>query len=241
MKTLTTLTLVVAISSVLFAVGFAQEKMSKDEWQQEVNRYTQMNADLRAKVATLNKDIEALQTQSAKLDADYTRCKDELYAMVGSNAQEAAAFSAEIEAAENKASELLRLSDAELMQRSSEVKDLAAKAKNFRSNRLAILPEFSERLDALDQKVESLQRALAGAEKWYTVGTWARDRDCLWNIAKKKDIYSNAWLWPKIWMGNKDKIKNPDLIYPGQKLRVPAGNALTAEEKAAARRHYSKN
>jgi nucleoid-associated protein YgaU len=121
------------------------------------------------------------------------------------------------------------------------VNDLAKKAKRFRSNKLAILPEFSDRLDALDQKIESLQRALAGAEKTYTVGTWARDRDCLWNIAKKKDIYNNAWLWPKIWMGNKDKIRNPDLIYPGQKLRVPSGNALTAEEKAAARRHYSKN
>lgn len=241
MKTLRMMVLITAISSVLFAVGFAQERMSKDEWQREVDRYTQMNNELRSKSATLTKDIESLQAQSNKLDADYRRCKDELYAMVGSNAQEAAAFSAEIEAAENKANELLRLSDAELMQRSAEVADLAAKARGFRQNRLAILPEFSERLDALDQKVESLQRALAGAEKWYTVGTWARDRDCLWNIAKKKDIYNNAWLWPKIWMGNKDKIKNPDLIYPGQKLRVPAGNTLTAEEKAAARRHYSKN
>ncbi|HXG00188.1 MAG TPA: LysM peptidoglycan-binding domain-containing protein [Bacteroidota bacterium] len=241
MKTLRILVLMTAISSVLFAVGFAQERMNKEDWQREVDRYTQMNNELRSKSATLTKDIESLQAQSSKLDADYTRCKDELYAMVGSNAQEAAAFSAEIEAAENKANELLRLSDAELMQRSSEVTDLAAKAKGFRQNRLAILPEFSERLDALDQKVESLQRALAGAEKWYTVGTWARDRDCLWNIAKKKDIYNNAWLWPKIWMGNKDQIRNPDLIYPGQKLRVPAGGELTAEEKAAARRHYSKN
>ncbi len=241
MKTQRMVVLVIAISSLLFAVGSAQEKMTKDDWQREVDRYTQMKTDLQAKVAELNRQIESLQNESTKLDADYTRCKDELYAMVGSNAQEAAAFAAEIEAAENKANELLRLSDAELMQRSSEVTDLAAKAKGFRSNKLSLLPEFSDRLDALDQKVESLQRALAGAEKTYTVGTWARDRDCLWNIAKKKDIYNNAWLWPKIWMGNKDKIRNPDLIYPGQKLRVPSGNALTAEEKAAARRHYMKN
>ncbi|MER3523643.1 MAG: hypothetical protein C4326_06120 [Ignavibacteria bacterium] len=241
MKTLRILPFVIAIVSLLVAVGSAQEKMSKDDWQREVNRYTQMKTDLQAKLADVNRKIESLQADSRRLDADYTTCKNELYAMVGSNAEEAAAFGREIEAAENGAIELLRLSDTELMQRSADVSALAAKAKGFRENKLSLLPEFSDRLDALDQKIASLQRALAGAEKWYTVGTWARDRDCLWNIAKKKDIYNNAWLWPKIWMGNKDKIKNPDLIYPGQKLRVPAGNQLTAEEKAAARRHSSKN
>ena len=40
------------------------------------------------------------------------------------------------------------------------------------------------------------------------VGSWSKDRDCLWNIAKKKDVYANAWMWPKIWQGNRDKIKD---------------------------------
>jgi len=53
----------------------------------------------------------------------------------------------------------------------------------------------------------------------HTVGTWAKDRACLWNIAKK--LYGNAWLWKKIFNTNKNKIKNPDLIYPGQKLIIP--------------------
>lgn len=43
--------------------------------------------------------------------------------------------------------------------------------------------------------------------------------DCLWNIAKK--FYENPFLWKKIYEANKDKIKNPDLIYPGQVFLLP--------------------
>lgn len=44
--------------------------------------------------------------------------------------------------------------------------------------------------------------------------------DCLWNIAKK--YYGNGSKYTKIYNANKSKIKNPSLIYPGQKLTIPA-------------------
>ena len=43
--------------------------------------------------------------------------------------------------------------------------------------------------------------------------------DTLWAIAKK--YYGNGSQYPKIFNANKDKIKNPNLIYPGQKLAIP--------------------
>lgn len=43
--------------------------------------------------------------------------------------------------------------------------------------------------------------------------------DCLWNIAKK--FYGKGSKWRKISNANKDKIKNPDRIYPGQQLWIP--------------------
>lgn len=43
--------------------------------------------------------------------------------------------------------------------------------------------------------------------------------DCLWNIAKK--YYSKGSSYTKIFNANKDKIKNPNLIYPGQVLTIP--------------------
>ncbi len=46
-----------------------------------------------------------------------------------------------------------------------------------------------------------------------------KKRDCLWRIAHK--VYRNAKLWPLIYMANKEQIKDPDLIFPGQKFVIP--------------------
>ena len=43
--------------------------------------------------------------------------------------------------------------------------------------------------------------------------------DSLSRIAKER--YGNANQWPKIYEANKDVIKDPDLIYPGQTLKIP--------------------
>jgi LysM repeat protein len=45
--------------------------------------------------------------------------------------------------------------------------------------------------------------------------------ECLWWIAEFEDIYNDPFLWPLIYDANKDKIKNPNLIYPGQVLTIP--------------------
>jgi nucleoid-associated protein YgaU len=44
--------------------------------------------------------------------------------------------------------------------------------------------------------------------------------DCLWNIAKK--FYGDGSKYTKIYNANKSIIKNPALIYPGQKLKIPS-------------------
>lgn len=44
--------------------------------------------------------------------------------------------------------------------------------------------------------------------------------DTLWGIAKK--YYGNGAKYTKIYEANKDKIKNPSLIYSGQRLTIPS-------------------
>jgi nucleoid-associated protein YgaU len=50
---------------------------------------------------------------------------------------------------------------------------------------------------------------------FYTV----KSGDSLSKIAKSQ--MGDAGKWPKIFEANKEVIKNPDLIYPGQQLRIP--------------------
>lgn len=43
--------------------------------------------------------------------------------------------------------------------------------------------------------------------------------DSLSKIAKQ--VYGKASMWRKIYEANQDQIKDPDLIFPGQLLRLP--------------------
>ncbi len=52
--------------------------------------------------------------------------------------------------------------------------------------------------------------------KTYTV----KKGDCLWNIAKQ--FYGNGSKYTVIYNANKSKIKDPNTIYPGQVLTIPA-------------------
>ena len=55
-----------------------------------------------------------------------------------------------------------------------------------------------------------------GSFKMYTV----EKGDSLSKIAKAE--YGDAKLWTQIFEANRDTIKNPDLIRPGQVLKIPA-------------------
>jgi LysM repeat protein len=61
--------------------------------------------------------------------------------------------------------------------------------------------------------------------------------DTLWDIAGKSSIYGDAFQWPVIFKTNRDKIQDPDLIYPKQELEIK--KALTADEVEKAKKAAS--
>ena len=69
--------------------------------------------------------------------------------------------------------------------------------------------------DFSDVQSGSSSTAPADQEKSYTV----QSGDSLSKIAK--NVYGDANKWHAIFDANRDKIKNPDLIHPGQVLTLP--------------------
>lgn len=65
--------------------------------------------------------------------------------------------------------------------------------------------------------VQDPPRSTASAPKNSTYDV--KSGDCLWNIAKKQ--LGDGSRWKEIYDLNKDKIKNPNLIYPNQTLTLP--------------------
>ena len=64
-----------------------------------------------------------------------------------------------------------------------------------------------------DENLES--PASEEVTEFYTV----KSGDSLWKIAK--EFYGDGNKYQSIFEANKEVIKNPDLIYPGQTLRIP--------------------
>lgn len=59
----------------------------------------------------------------------------------------------------------------------------------------------------------------------YKVRLIPERRDCLWRIAEYPFVYNNPYKWPVLYEANKKTFKdpsNPNLIFPGQILKIPS-------------------
>ncbi|NWF88982.1 MAG: LysM peptidoglycan-binding domain-containing protein [Ignavibacteriaceae bacterium] len=199
--------------SVLFLLSvtvIAQDEMTEEEWEAEMMR-------LKDKKESLTKEISALQNEVNNLKAakvqSYEDCMNELYAMIG-------ATKADIDNFRKAVNELNGKINRKEGPKADRQKDLDA----LKMNKISALPEFFDKVHnqmqrSLDSWVEEVK------ETMYTVVRG----DHLWGIAKKSEHYGNGFAWPMIYKANRDKIKNPDLIYPQQVFSIPK---LTEEEKA---------
>jgi nucleoid-associated protein YgaU len=243
MKYIIRLTVIVALVSVCVFSSFAQEEMLKEEWQKQVTEMTTKRNDLKNQFAGLQKEVADLQKQDADKAQALKQCQD---ALASAQGEQEAPLLAKQDAIDARINELSRLSNQDLWARKAELDSIQNWINDAQKNPSSAIQKNQERLQAEQSRLDALKKTIADiiasgeATPTYTVGTWAKDRDCLWNIAKKPKIYDNPFLWPKIWQGNRDQIKNPDVIHKGQKLKIPAKAALTKEEKSAVRKYWSK-
>lgn len=85
--------------------------------------------------------------------------------------------------------------------------------------------------NALRQKREEDARLSQAAPAEMDSYTVVRG-DNLWDISGRSDIYGNPYQWPLIYKANRSKIKDADLIYPGQQLDIDR-SASTSDVDAA--------
>ena len=110
------------------------------------------------------------------------------------------------EEAERKA-EAARKAEAERKRQEEEQKRLAERKRQEE--------ELKRKEEELRQREAAAAAAAAAQPRTYTV----QGGDNLSFISKK--MYGNAGRWRDIYNANTDKIKNPNMIYPGQVLIIP--------------------
>ncbi len=109
-------------------------------------------------------------------------------------------------------------------------RELAAQRSEVAEKNVALvekdrqIAELQAALKAAQAEVEALRVQAAPAARTVAAEAPARTYvvkpgDSLSAIAQA--VYGNAARWPEIFEANKDKIKDPRLIRPGQELRIP--------------------
>lgn len=244
-------TIILALLALGFAApSFAQDitppppeskpdmELTCDEADARIKQYSDKNAGLQQKFAGVKADIAKIEGDLAQAVTDLKKCNDDIYSMLGIMEADVAAFRQRLGQLEGRVREMQRLNDDQLADRQDEVRGLENELFALRKEKPAALPEFYDRIIALHRDIKGLYREKK--IKGYTVGTWAENRDCLWNIAGRSEIYADPFQWPKIWQANTDKIKNPDIIQPGWVLTVPPAGPKTNEEMKAERSYWRK-
>ncbi len=80
--------------------------------------------------------------------------------------------------------------------------------------------EYADRLALLKEGKDIIEAKLTEAIKKSIPDYYEVEKgDSLWKIAEK--FYSTGEKWIRIFEGNSDKIKNPSMIYPYQRLTIP--------------------
>ena len=211
-------------------------ELTCDEANARIEQYQNKIDALNQRLSEAKNGVELTEAELEKVTKELFDCEEEILRLIGATKEDLEAFRQRLGVLEGKVRQMKNLPNDVLADRRAEVVELENELNELRNNRLSVIPEFYDRIIALAKDIRGLYR-----EKkidGYVVGTWAQDRDCLWNIAGKTEIYGDPMQWPKIWQANTDIIRNPDIIHPGQVLKILPAGPKTDEETKAERRYW---
>jgi hypothetical protein len=213
------------------------EEMDEEEWQRQMDELNAEKTNLQSRLSALTSEIDGLKQTSANKDKELEKCENDLYALVGTTKSGVADFRKKFEETEKKINGKVGTpADARKMYFDDITKDKAR-----------CLPEFQDRYASMKKKLEDWE-GMKSPEACYTVVKG----DCLWKISKMK--YGSPYYWPAIWDANKNgvanadalknarhkKVTNPNLIYPGQCMKIPTLTDAQKKEAEMKSKKYRK-
>jgi nucleoid-associated protein YgaU len=203
---------------------------TKDQADSTISYRNNEISSLRDQLRSTNDAVAKASADLQQRMADNDKCKNDLYALCGTDRNGYNTYREHLARTEGELNNLRSLSPEQLSQNKPRIDALENDIRSLRGDKLVLIPDHRSRVMAMSNSFIQMKRGMVPPNMVYTVGTWRKDRDCLWNIAKKPDIYNDPFAWPKIWHANSDQIKNPDLIYPGQQLTI-LKTSVTEEDK----------
>ncbi len=198
-------------------MSFAQEDMTKEEYQQQLEDYKTREENAQKAAEECATEVESIKGEIDSVKSETEKVWSEILEEIGTDQAGVDAYRSELEALENQVDGLLALSPEELFKKREEIKAAEEKLAELKTNRISALTEMQNMIANIEGKITQLKNKMPKAVyDPYTVVVG----DYLWKISGKEEIYADPIQWMRIYSYNKDQIKDPDLIYPDQVLKI---------------------
>lgn len=168
--------------------------------------------------------IEELKAELASLNGEYDVVHGEILNYLGVTEGDFADIQDKIDYFNNSIDDWNNMSDKELWKAKKSIKELVAEYNEYKQTKYAKVPDFRKDFSDLDNRIENLMNDLNNAKpKYYEDNYTVVKGDYLSKIAGYSFIYDDYTKWPIIYRANRDVIKDPNLIYPNQVIKIPRG------------------
>lgn len=206
------------VAFVAFPAAAQDDRMTFEEYQAELQNWQQREQDAQARISTLESEIQALRDAIDQLDSDIAMVWQSIYDMLGLTEQDLQAFADELDAVAADLSDFQQMTPEEIYQNSERLDEVEMRLDELSGHSAAMLTQYDEIGERLDGQVDSVNARMAKPKsKMYTVVRG----DYLWKIAAMPDHFGDGMKWMRIYSVNRDKINDPDLIFPDQRFNIP--------------------
>jgi nucleoid-associated protein YgaU len=184
----------------------------------------QRKADAIADQEKYSVTIEELNAKIVPVKAEYDKVHADILTFLGVTEEDFASIMEKIKYFNGEITNWDGLTDKELWKAKKVVRALVVEYNDYRGSNLGKVPDFRKDFSDLDNKIVNLESNLEAAKpKYYEDDYTVVKGDWLSKIAQYSFIYGDMSKWPVIYRANRDNIKDPNLIYPDQVIKIPRG------------------
>jgi nucleoid-associated protein YgaU len=217
---ITIVTMLIFMSFSLLAQEYSYDykNMKMDEYKAELAKWQKCEADNKAKIADEEAQIAKLNEDISNTEQQTADVWTEIYGLLGTDEAGYQDYLNQLKALQNDLTGFVALSPEEIYTRKDELDGFKKRLDALKNDKRSLTTESQGLISSIENLLaQAEEKAKPAAAGMYQV----MRGDYLWKIAKKPDIYGDAYAWMRIYTYNRDQIKDPNLIYPNQTFRIP--------------------
>lgn len=214
------------VCSLIALVAMPEQAVAQEMTMKEYKIQVQQEADreqaAKNEIAKCDAEIANLKSQIADVEGQIAATWGEIYSAIGVTEADVNAYRDRLNGLERDLNAMGALSPEDLWKRRKEIDGIEAQLEEAKKDKIYVLSGMKDKVAVLEGKVAQLRAKMPkGMYDEYTVNRG----DYLWRISRSSDVYSDPMQWVRIYSYNRDQIKDPDLIYPDQILKIHRDNA----------------